>query len=526
MRQHEPHVVRGKMMHLEELIKIILLQIANHTSTVAGKDDAWIDSFTQETVTEQSSPKSESSKLSYFTNWSEWSVCDRHCSQNRVRRCMTKSQCGTTVLRVSVNVIEVVIITIKIFIIFDRKNVLANTREKDEEKDVSNVNVEDDGNQINFTWYSCQRKPHLGTVEEEVPMSKINLTITMANGADGLRVQGYVLPSVTGKWCRKPGICGRDVIRESAYCYVEGSFCQRWIHRKIRGSREEDNDDVILDEFELNPNSVDSFIPEKVQPAWKCGMVNPQKNSRLSYFTRIIGGRPTVPGAWPWQVAVLNRFHEAFCGGTLVSPKWVLTAAHCIRKRLYVRIGEHDLTVKEGTELELRVDSVVIHPEYDADTVDNDVAMLRLPVNLTPSPSRGIACLPAPKQLLPTNQLCTILGWGKSRVTDDFGTDILHEVKIPIVSSEICRKVYVDYRITDNMFCAGYRRGKMDSCAGDSGGPLLCRDPRRPDHGWTIFGITSFGEGCGKRGKFGIYAKLPNYVKWISRVMKQDDERD
>lgn len=170
------------------------------------------------------------------------------------------------------------------------------------------------------------------------------------------------------------------------------------------------------------------------------------------------------------------------------------------------------------------MDSVTIHPEYDADTVDNDVAMLRLPVTLTASPSRGIACLPAPNQPLPANQLCTIIGWGKSRVTDDFGTDILHEARIPIVSSEACRDVYVDYRITDNMFCAGYRRGKMDSCAGDSGGPLLCQDPRRPNRPWTIFGITSFGEGCGKRGKFGIYARMSNYVRWISRVMKETDD--
>lgn len=314
------------------------------------------------------------------------------------------------------------------------------------------------------------------------------------------------------------------MIRESAYCYVEGSFCQRWIHRKIRGSHEEDGENLVLDEFELNPNTVDSFAPEKNSNTWKCGVANSHKSARLSYFMRIIGGRPTTPGSWPWQVAVLNRFREAFCGGTLVSPQWVLTAAHCIRKRLYVRIGEHDLTVKEGTELELRVDSVTIHPEYDADTVDNDVALLRLPVILTPSPSRGIACLPASKQPLPTNQLCTIIGWGKSSVTDDFGTDVLHEVRVPIVSPETCREVYIDYRITDNMFCAGYRRGKMDSCAGDSGGPLLCRDPRKPDHPWTIFGITSFGEGCGKRGKFGIYARLSNYVRWITKVIKQADE--
>lgn len=69
---------------------------------------------------------------------------------------------------------------------------------------------------------------------------------------------------------------------------------------------------MILDEYELNPNAVDSFVPEKAQPTWKCGVVNPHKNLRLSYFTRIIGGRPAVKGAWPWQVAVLNKYHVGF----------------------------------------------------------------------------------------------------------------------------------------------------------------------------------------------------------------------
>ncbi|XP_021934617.1 trypsin V-A-like [Zootermopsis nevadensis] len=176
-------------------------------------------------------------------------------------------------------------------------------------------------------------------------------------------------------------------------------------------------------------------------------------------------------------------------------------------------MGEHNLDENEGTELEFRVERAVTHPGYDADTVDNDVALLRLPAEVRPDKYWGFACLPRYKQELPpAQQLCTIIGWGKRRSGDPFGTDVLHEATVPIVASNVCRRVYMDYHITENMFCAGYEKGRKDSCAGDSGGPLLCKDDRNR---WTIFGITSFGEGCGKRGKFGIYTKLPNYVKWI-----------
>ncbi|XP_076246579.1 vitamin K-dependent protein C [Calliopsis andreniformis] len=473
---------------------------ANRTLVDDGIGNAsWVPAFVRGSPVEQL-PKNRATKSSYFTNWSEWSVCDRHCTQNRVRRCRVKKKCGTTILR-------------------EERTCKHNRKTR---------------------WRRCKQRQRRGHRRKDkfhiVQLPK------EAEPRQGERRSKDIISAAVGyygkwskwspctrlcttqrhRWCKKPGICGRDVIRESAYCYVEGSFCQRWIRKKISGTREEDIENFVLDHIELSPNVVDSMISEKLSPPWKCGVAT-TKDSRLSYFTRIIGGRPANRGSWPWQVAVLNRYREAFCGGTLISPRWVLTAAHCIRKRLYVRIGEHDLTVKEGTELELRVDSVTVHPEYDADTVDNDIAMLRLPVTLSPSSSRGIACLPGTNQPLPTNQLCTIIGWGKSRVTDDFGTDVLHQAQIPIVSSDVCRDVYIDYRITDNMFCAGYRRGKMDSCAGDSGGPLLCRDPRKPGHPWTIFGITSFGEGCGKRGKFGIYAKISNYVRWITRVMKEAD---
>lgn len=112
----------------------------------------------------------------------------------------------------------------------------------------------------------------------------------------------------------------------------------------------------------------------------------------------------------------------------------------------------------------------------------------------------GIACLPQRCQPLPNERQCTIIGWGKRNNRDEFGTNILHEAEVnvgaleyliwfpcvlkllsfsgpqvPIISNEECRNVYHEYTITSNMFCAGHKRGRIDTCAGDSGGPLLCR---------------------------------------------------
>ena len=92
-----------------------------------------------------------------------------------------------------------------------------------------------------------------------------------------------------------------------------------------------------------------------------------------------LGGRQANQGRWPWQVAILNKYREVFCGGTLVAPGWILTAAHCVRKHLFVRLGEHDLVEQEGSELEYAVKVARIHPDYNPDTVDNDVALLKIP---------------------------------------------------------------------------------------------------------------------------------------------------
>ncbi|XP_048485037.1 transmembrane protease serine 12 [Plutella xylostella] len=324
--------------------------------------------------------------------------------------------------------------------------------------------------------------------------------------------------TVRRRYCRRAATCGRKVIRQSAYCYVEGGYCHRWIRGKMNRRK---NPAYTVVDSESMPSPQHAIHPEDARPSPKepeCGRIGrvigsaARRRIRMHDMMRIIGGRPAPPGKWPWQVAVLNRYKEAFCGGTLISLRWAATAAHCVRARLYVRLGEHDLRRADRGELELRVSGAVLHPHYDPDTVVNDVALLRLPAPARPDLGHGVACLPQGQPLRPRAP-CTILGWGKRRATDDHGTRLLYEAQVSTIPQGVCRRSYWQYAITSDMVCAG--RGRRDSCAGDSGGPLLCREGDK----YYLQGITSFGDGCGKRGKFGIYTRTAGYVTWMKQVM-------
>lgn len=460
---------------------------------------------------------------SLFSPWSQWSKCKRSQSgswiQMRERICRQRGICNKTILK-------------------DEKPCLRK-KKKRRKKNKRKLKKKDRENDVIFhvvPMPPAMSIKHMGT---HLP-SGSNRSGTEKTQRIYSKWSRWTMCSKSCltqryRWCKKVEVCGNDVIRQSAYCYTEGSHCEIWIQNKFA------QEDATLNEMptETNPeyqnlepqtsNNIENPIistenvivatpePEK-QPEFKqsCGIASNHSfiSPHQSNMLRIIGGHPTQNGKWPWIVAVLNRYKEAFCGGTLVSSRWVLTAAHCVRRRLYVSIGEYDLNQKDENELRLRVRRAVIHPKYNVETVDNDLALLYLPPSATQH--SGIACLPKPRDHLPFKQMCTIVGWGKQSPSDHYGTDILHEAQVPIVTKQVCREVYTDYQITANMFCAGYRRGRMDSCSGDSGGPLLCQDSFGR---WTIFGITSFGEGCGKRGKYGIYTRLPNYVRWIQKVI-------
>ena len=218
-------------------------------------------------------------------------------------------------------------------------------------------------------------------------------------------------------------------------------------------------------------------------------------------------------------MAILTRFHEQYCGGVLIAPQYVLTAAHCVRKngrrrRVLIRVGEYDLSKDEGPEIDFRPEHDHVHHDFDADTIDSDIAVLKLRTPVEMSKYIKYVCVPEVNDTLPVNTLCYAVGWGKMKETHLFGTDVLREAPVPIVSPERCQAAF-DYVITDNQMCAGYKRGGIDTCAGDSGGPLMCEIEKNGVKRWYVYGVTSFGEGCGDRGKFGIYTRVTNFSDWV-----------
>lgn len=247
---------------------------------------------------------------------------------------------------------------------------------------------------------------------------------------------------------------------------------------------------------------------------------------------RIVGGQEATPGEWPWQVALVQKgedpYFGQFCGGSLISASWVMTAAHCVEgtvaAELDVIAGIHDLRVPNPDYRRVAVSTIQIHPDWNPTTYNNDIALLKLSIPIPARPASGAVLPIAFVNLVPANvgpltgQTATVTGWGNRAAQPDPGgsdfPDRLHEVEVPIISNADCQGAYGG--ITENMLCAGLPQGGKDSCQGDSGGPLVV-----PASGssWQQAGIVSFGEGCAMPGKPGVYTRVSRYITWINTTI-------
>ncbi|NXP77933.1 TMPS5 protease, partial [Ramphastos sulfuratus] len=233
---------------------------------------------------------------------------------------------------------------------------------------------------------------------------------------------------------------------------------------------------------------------------------------------RVVGGRDVPLGRWPWQVS-LYQGAQHHCGGSVVAPEWIVTAAHCVHSHrpvpaspwlVFAGMVSHS---SAGQQAGVPVQEVISHPLYNGSSLDYDIALLRLqrPLRFSADAIRAV-CLPPLQQDLLQGTQCWVSGWGYTRPHQGQVAGTLKEALVPLIGTKRCNSSCM-YRgeLSARMLCAGHPQGRVDACQGDSGGPLVCQDQLT----WRLVGIVSWGQGCAQPNHPGVYTNVAQLLPWI-----------
>ncbi|XP_041098456.1 ST14 transmembrane serine protease matriptase a, partial [Polyodon spathula] len=238
--------------------------------------------------------------------------------------------------------------------------------------------------------------------------------------------------------------------------------------------------------------------------------------------SRIVGGQNAEEGEWPWQVSLHVKGAGHTCGASVISNRWLVTAAHCVQDDAKVKysqasvweayMGLHaqgqlgKLTVKSN------IKRIVPHPNYNTYTFDNDIALMELDSPVTLSSLIWPICLPESTYVFPAGKSVWITGWGATK-EGGFGATVLQKAEVRIINDTVCASLMSD--LTSRMMCAGVLTGGVDACQGDSGGPLSSIESNGR---LFLAGVVSWGDGCARRNKPGVYTRVTMYRGWITQV--------
>uniref|UniRef100_A0A8B9TKN5 Peptidase S1 domain-containing protein n=1 Tax=Anas platyrhynchos TaxID=8839 RepID=A0A8B9TKN5_ANAPL len=231
---------------------------------------------------------------------------------------------------------------------------------------------------------------------------------------------------------------------------------------------------------------------------------------------RVLGGRPAAIEWWPWQVSLQYRT-EHICGGSVIEPGWILTAAHCFKNNPVIP----NWRVKAGSDLlsgsvTLAVEKVFLAEVTPPSPKDNDIALVKLQSPLQVSDRIKPICLPYfDEELVPGTSLW-VTGWGYTKEHGKL-SETLQQAEVKLVDTTSCNLAAYHGEVTEKMLCAGVPQGGVDTCQGDSGGPLMYLGRH-----WQVVGIVSWGQGCGTPSTPGVYTSVRAYLNWIYAVRRSE----
>ncbi|XP_035572341.2 transmembrane protease serine 5 isoform X4 [Canis lupus familiaris] len=269
-------------------------------------------------------------------------------------------------------------------------------------------------------------------------------------------------------------------------------ICQNLGHLRLTHHKGVNLSDIKLNSSQgfawLSPR-LEGLLEEVWQPRDSCasGLIVSLRCSECGarpLASRIVGGQAVAPGSWPWQASVaLGSRHT--CGGSVLAPRWVVTAAHCMHSFRLFRLSSWRVHAGLVSHSAVRphqgavVERIIPHPLYSTQNHDYDIALLRLrtPLNFSAHNS-----------------------------------DTLQDTMVPLLNAQLCNSSCMySGALTPRMLCAGYMDGRADACQGDSGGPLVCPDGDT----WHLVGVVSWGRGCAEPNHPGVYAKVAEFLDWI-----------
>ncbi|GFY57814.1 polyserase-2 [Trichonephila inaurata madagascariensis] len=238
-----------------------------------------------------------------------------------------------------------------------------------------------------------------------------------------------------------------------------------------------------------------------------CGRENVEETKRI-----VGGSTVNPPHRFPWMVAVVRRIYNVddfYCGGALISPYYVLTAAHCLTSQTIrntrVALGAHDSTSSPES---VPISLLLAHPQYREDSLLNDIGLVKLRTPAQLGPYVNVLCLPASAVARP-DEMATAVGWGMHKDPGGVPFEELQEVDLRILSLDACFVIHFPDFDNKTQICAG-GQGRSP-CAGDSGGPLFVKQGSK----WYGVGVVAGGRGCGALP--GIFTRVIKYLPWIER---------